>query len=126
MLPAVSCCCGCARNAFFTALFLRVIDFVSKSAVFFVLLGLKLLQRVFLDLALLGFGIELELFAIGLNLFYLEFGGIERSLRSRGFALEHSAFGIDAGELAFEPKDFTVAVLEDKKFFDLVSHEMPL
>jgi hypothetical protein len=105
--------------------FLAPVDFMGESAVFLVFLGLKLLERIFLDQLLFGFDFEFEIFAIGLDLFGLGFGGFVADLGGFGFFLESGAFGVDVGKFRFEPLDFAVAILENKEIFNDAKHRGP-
>ncbi len=97
-------------------------NLMGQRAIFLVLLGLKLLEGIFLDLRFFGLDIQLELFAVGLNLLGAIFGGVKVRLGAGRPGVEHLALRLDARKLVPELKDAAVAVLENEQFFNGFEH----
>jgi len=89
------------------------LDLVRQRAVFVVLLGLKLLQRIFLDQLLLGLDIQLELFALGLDLLHPILRRVRHGLRPGRLGLEHLPLRIDMRQFILHAQDVPVAILQD-------------
>ncbi len=102
--------------------FLAAVNFMGQRAVFLVLLRLKLLQRVFFNLRLLGFDFQFQLLAVGLDMLHAVLGGIQSGLGTGGAGTDHLALRRNAGELALHLEDVAVAILKHEKLFDGIKH----
>jgi len=98
-------------------------DLVIESLEFFVFLRLKLLGLKLIDGVAFGLGFEFEFFSSDLDVFGVEFGGLEGGGGLEAFLFGFGAFQWGAGEFLIEDPNLAVAFLDDEELFDFRAHD---
>ena len=83
------------------------LDFVGQRAVFLVLPGLELLVGIADDQLLLGFDLQFQVFAVGLDLLDAQLGMLQRRLGGGGLGLERLPLRFDVGQFALSRGGFS-------------------
>ena len=98
-------------------------DLVIESLEFFVFLRLKLLGLKLIDGVAFGLGFEFEFFSSDLDVFGVEFGGVEGGGGLEALLFGLGAFQWGAGEFLIEDPNLAVAFLDDEELFDFRAHD---
>ena len=98
-------------------------DLVIESLKFFVFLRLKLLGLKLIDGIAFGLGFEFEFFSSDLDVFGVEFGGVEGGGGLEALLFGLGAFQWGAGEFLIEDPNLAVAFLDDEELFDFRAHD---
>ncbi len=99
-----------------------ILDLISESLVFLVLLGLQLLLGILGDLIVLGGDLVFEVLALGFDLVGLGLGVVENGLALGHFGAHGGALGFHGVQFRLGLVDLLVAFLKDEEFFDDFEH----